>query len=76
MRTLRNAWTTQPTVTGDSPELDAAINNMVKLYDNFVRFIVPKPLPDGTGNYGPDFRMLPQPAVESPATQAARATTS
>lgn len=49
---------------------------MMGLYDNFVRFIVPKSLPDGTGNYGPDFRVLPQPAVESPARLGAHASMS
>jgi hypothetical protein len=50
---LQNAWT-----GGGESELGAAIEIMVQLY-SLAAPIVATPLPDGSGNYGPDFIPVP-----------------
>lgn len=62
--TLRQAWS-----GGGSSALGNAIGMMFKLYP-LAQNIVNQPLPDGSGNYGPDFLVPPQ-AQPTPATSTA-----
>lgn len=51
---LQKAWS-----GGDQSALSAAIGIMVQLYGH-AKPIITTPLPDGSGNYGPDFIFTPQ----------------
>lgn len=49
---LQSAW-----ANGEDDELDSAISTMLDL-EAPARKLMEKPLPDGNGNYGPDFRLV------------------
>lgn len=50
---LQNSWS-----TGDREELESAINIMVGEMIGPARELMEKALPDGSGNFCPDFRLI------------------
>ncbi|MDH6119231.1 hypothetical protein [Kitasatospora sp. GAS204B] len=61
LRDLQGAW-----ATGDASAADAAVAAMLELEEPAVK-LMDIPLPDGTGNYGPQFRPAPGAGAEAGA---------